>query len=142
MDKVDAYEDWLSERPTARADMAAFVEGISDYVKTRRAGFFVVPQNGHELIDEEGYGAVIDGLGSEDNYFNGDVGLPAEEREYRESYLDKYVAAGKKVFAVDYCRVNVNVDYVYGRARAKGYVPYCTVRALDRLVINGRYPPD
>lgn len=142
LDKVDAYEDWAKERPTGRSDMALFVGQISSYVKAANPAFLVVPQNGHELIDEEGYAAAIDGLGSEDNYFDGDKALSADDRSYREGYLDKYRVAGKPVFLVDYCRQSANVDFVYSRARARGYVPYCTVRDLDRLIVNTKYPPD
>jgi cysteinyl-tRNA synthetase len=142
LDKVDAYEYWEGGRPSARADMAAFVGEIASYCRGRKAGFLIVPQNGHELIDEAGYAGRIDALGSEDNWFDGDDALSAEERQYREEYLDKYRAAGKPVFAVDYCRGAANIDYVYNRARAKGYVPYCTVRDLDRLIVNPGHAPD
>jgi len=142
LDKVDVYEYWENERPAARAEMAVFVREISSYCRARAAGFYIFPQNGHELIDEGGYAAAIDGLGSEDNYFDGEQPLPAAERAYREAYLDKYLNLGKKVLVVDYCRRADNVDYVYRRARRRGYVPYCTVRALDRLVINAGYEPD
>jgi cysteinyl-tRNA synthetase len=142
LDKVDVYEEWLSERPTARADMAAFVKAIAAYCRGRDADFYIFPQNGHELIDEPGYAGYIDGLGSEDNYYDGDNPLPASEREYREDYLDKYVAAGKKVLVVDYCRQAGHVDDFYARAAARGYVPYCTVRDLDRLIINPGHEPD
>ena len=72
LDKVDVYEEWSNERPTARADMAAFVAAIADYCRARAPAFYVFPQNGHELIDEAGYAGKIDGLGSEDNYYDGE----------------------------------------------------------------------
>ncbi len=142
LDRVDVYEYWERERPTARAEMAAFVGDVAAYCRARDAGFLIVPQNGHELIDEAGYASHIDGLGSEDNYYDGDAPVPPAEVAYREGYLDRYVAAGKKVLAVDYCRDAAHIAYVYGRARRKGYVPYCTVRALDRLIINSGFEPD
>jgi cysteinyl-tRNA synthetase len=122
--------------------MAAFVKAISEHCRGRAPGFYVFPQNGHELIDEPGYAGCVDGLGSEDNYYDGDRPRPASEVAYREEYLDKYVAAGKKVLVVDYCRQAGHVDDVYGRAAARGSVPYCTVRDLDRLIINPGHEPD
>jgi cysteinyl-tRNA synthetase len=142
LDRVDVYEEWSSERPTARADMAAFVAAIADYCRARAPAFYVFPQNGHELIDEAGYAGKIDGLGSEDNYYDGEKALPPAEVAYREEYLDKYVAAGKKVLVVDYCRRANLIDDVYARAASRGYVPYCTVRDLDRLVVNAGHEPD
>jgi cysteinyl-tRNA synthetase len=142
LDKVDVYEYWLGERPGARADMAAFVAAIADYCRIRSPGFRIFPQNGHELIDEAGYAAKIDGLGSEDNYYDGNTPVPAADVAYREEYLDKYVAAGKVVLAVDYCRRTNLIDDFYGRAAARGYVPYATVRDLDRLIINPGHEPD
>ena len=142
LDKVDVYEEWSNERPTARADMAAFVKAIADYCRARAPAFYVFPQNGHELIDEAGYAGKIDGLGSEDNYYDGEKALPPAEVAYREEYLDKYVAAGKKVLVVDYCRRANLIDDVYARAASRSYVPYCTVRDLERLVINAGHEPD
>jgi cysteinyl-tRNA synthetase len=142
LDRVDVFEEWEAERPTARADMAAFVKSIGAYCRARRPGFYVFPQNGVELIDEAGYASCIDGLGSEDNYFDGEERLPAGEVAYREGFLDRYVAGGKKVLAVDYCRRAASVDEVYRRASGRGYVPYCTVRDLDRLVVNAGHEPD
>lgn len=142
LDKVDVYEEWSNERPTARADMAAFVGKIADYCRARKAGFYIVPQNGHELIDEDGYAEKIDGLGSEDNYYDGNDPVPPGDVAYRLDYLEKYVAAEKVIFVVDYCRRADLIDDVYARAIPRGYVPYCTVRDLDRLVVNAGHEPD
>jgi hypothetical protein len=43
---------------------------------------------------------------------------------------------------VDYATTPAHIDDAYARAYAKGYVPPCTVRDLDRLVINPGHEPD
>ena len=58
--------------------MREFVEGISSYAKALDPSFLVIPQNGHELLTEDGtpsgapvksYIASIDGIGREDLFY-------------------------------------------------------------------------
>src|SRR5262245_37216271 len=71
LDKVDEYEEKSIARanPNARADMIAFVKAVAARARSREPGFLVVPQNGEELLTDEGYRATIDGIGKEDLLF-------------------------------------------------------------------------
>ena len=87
----------------------------------------------------------IDGIGQEDIYFgyeaDGEVTDPALSLEL-EVHLDYIRGAGKLVLTIDYTSEPGQVGRAYGRARAKGNVPFSTVRSLDRLIINPGYEPD
>ena len=50
--------------------------------------------------------------------------------------------AGKLVLTIDYATSRANVNDTYAKSRAKGYVPFATVRDLDRLIINPGHEPD
>jgi cysteinyl-tRNA synthetase len=52
------------------------------------------------------------------------------------------VAADKLVLTIDYSRRPEQIDDAYTRARARGYVPFVTVRSLGQLIINKGHEPD
>ncbi len=85
------------------------------------------------------------GIGREDLYYgnprDSQPSPPAFTAEV-ERYLDRYVAAGKLVLTVDYTQRPEQVADGYRRGRQRGYVPYATVRDLDKMVINRGFDPD
>jgi uncharacterized protein (TIGR01370 family) len=56
--------------------------------------------------------------------------------------LDQSRDGGKKVLCVDYVTKKSKIKRPYKVARDHGFVPYATVRDLDKLIINKAYPPD
>lgn len=157
LDIIDAFEFFgpdgeSHERPTAAADMVDFVAAIADYARmTRdRPGFLVVPQNGSGIINlvdaaaRQRYFAAIDAIGAEDTFFFGPRANNNRFRPQEETIVDLAVfqANGKPVLAVDYVTGRGRVNRFYGAASAQGYVPYATVRALDRVTINRGHEPD
>ena len=76
------------------------------------------------------------------NYPHDHVASPAEWTAEREAILDQWVKAGKLVLTIDYSRIPEQIDDAYARARARGYVPFVTVRSLGLLVINKGHEPD
>ena len=147
LDILDAYEYFADQgRATAAQDMADFVAAIASYARARDSDFSIVSQNAPELASLTiGYLDTIDGIAQEDIYFgyeaDGEATDPALTLEL-EHHLDYVRDAGKLVLTVDYTTQAVQVGQAYDRARAKGYVPFSTVRDLDRLVINPGYEPD
>jgi cysteinyl-tRNA synthetase len=90
----------------------------------------------------------LDGIGQEDIYYgyeaDNEPTPPAVTAEL-EGYLDLYRAAGKLVLTIDYADyrlVPAYVDDAYARSRGRGYVPFCTVRNLDELIVNPGHEPD
>lgn len=143
LDIIDGFEFWQERGvPDAADRMVAFVRRLSAYAKTKHPGFLVFPQNGDSLEERPGYLEAIDGIGREDLCFIGDQRQDAERTAEGEKHLDVFVKAGKKVLLIEYCRERKAVKEVYERARRKGYVPYCTVRPLDRLTVNAGFEPD
>ena len=147
LDILDAYEYFADRgRVTAAQDMADLVAAIASYVRARNPGFYIFPQNAPELASKTiGYLNSIDGIGQEDIYFgyeaDGKATDPAITLEL-ERHLDYIRNAGKLVLTIDYTTQASQVGEAYGSARAKRYVPFSTVRDLDRLQINPGYEPD
>ena len=147
LDILDAYEYFVDrDRVTAAQDMTDLMAAIASYVRGHDPDFYIFPQNASELASQTiGYLDTIDGIGQEDIYFgyeaDGKATDPALTLEL-EHHLDYIRDAGQLVLTIDYTTQAAQVGQAYARARAKRYVPYSTVRGLDRLVINPGYEPD
>ena len=77
LDIIDAYDFWMdddrgkSRRPTADAEMVAFVQRIAHHAREVRGvkNFAIVPQNGEPLLQYPEYRAAISAIGKEDILF-------------------------------------------------------------------------
>ena len=161
LDKVDTFYYWLGEEDLgasftntdAAVQMADFVMAIARRAREHDAEFLIVPQNAAEIIEylPEGQGAaylaVIDGIGVEDTFFYPRGGAeagnnaPYNPQGYILDLLLYYQEAGVPVFAIDYVTQPAKVERFYAEARDWGFVPYATVRDLDRLTVNTGYDP-
>lgn len=135
LDRIDAYEGVTAQRPTARADMIAFVRAISVYAKARRPGFLIVPQNAEELLDSEPYLAAIDGVAKEDLLFGlaGDgVANDPEEVTASLSFLARVRAARKPVFVIEYLKDPAAQVQASKELRSRGFIDVYAARSLDQ----------
>ncbi len=147
-----------SDNPTSnneninyKEEMRNFVIEISNYAKQNNDAFIIVPQNGQELVTEDGnetgtphaaYLQSIDGVGREDLFYgySGDnIPTPDSEREYMISFLDICENNGVEVLTTDYCVSREYVDSSYAKNSAKGYISFAAP-ARELTVIPG-YPP-
>lgn len=146
LDIVDAYWYFLQKgRKTAEAEMVAFVSKLAAHARQRRPGFLIVPQNAEDLLVHDDYRQVIDALGKEDLFFGldgPDTPNAADSFAWSKKHVDMALAAGKPVLLVEYPETRAGVEAVYAKGRAAGYLPYATVRGLDRMTVNrGLDPP-
>jgi cysteinyl-tRNA synthetase len=119
-----------------RREMRSFVQGISAYSRSINPSFLIIPQNGIELVTENGepdgtpvseYLAAINGCGQEDLFFGfnyDDVPTPAAETEWTRSFLDIARNAGKKILVTDYCFTAAKVDESYALNSAAGFISF------------------
>jgi cysteinyl-tRNA synthetase len=83
--------------------------------------------------------AVVTGIGQEDTWYNGDRVSPWTTGNVRA--LQRFKRAGKLVLCTDYCRRPTHIDRFYRKAQGVGFVPYATVRDLDKMVVNPGHAP-
>ena len=119
-----------------KEEMRDFVIGISNYAKSLKGTFFIVPQNGIELVTSDGnedgtlatyYLNAIDGHGQEDlfyGYDNDDEPTPASDTEYLRKFLDKSRDAGNVILVTDYCYTHANMDDSYAKNNAANYISF------------------
>ena len=136
LDKVDAYEDYEDERDSAKKDMIDFVMNLAEYARKKKKNFYIIPQNAEELLEDEKYRKMVNGIGVESLFYNGrEKPNPKTYIENREKYLDLIVKT-KWVLVTEYVQKKNLIKDVYEKAKKKGYIPYCTVIDLDQLIIN------
>ncbi|WIG92991.1 endo alpha-1,4 polygalactosaminidase [Myxococcus sp. SDU36] len=146
LDMVVTYEEIPANAAgTNRADLArkmvALLARINQYAKARNPAFKVMPQNSPELVDDPAYLPAIDGLGMEDMYWSDDSPCDMGWCEENRANAARVRAAGKLVLSTDYAVQAAHIADAYTRARAAGFVPYVSVRALDRMTVNAGWDP-
>jgi cysteinyl-tRNA synthetase len=116
--------------------MHDLVRNIGRYAKKKDPDFCIIPQNGHELMREEGdsegrpvpgYIEAVDGAGQEDlfyGYENDNAETPNREREYLISFLDAAKSGGVTILVTDYCRNHHKMDDAFALNSKKGYVSF------------------
>ncbi|PJK27561.1 hypothetical protein CVT23_21865 [Minwuia thermotolerans] len=145
LDIVDAY--WYFQekgRKNAEAEMVAFVRALARHARSREPGFLIVPQNAEDLLANEAYRRTIDAQAKEDLFFGldgPDTPNARESFDWAKKHLDMARAAGKPVLLVEYPETAANIARVYEKGRAAGYLPYATVRPLDRMTVNAGFDP-
>ncbi|MFN4219422.1 MAG: MJ1477/TM1410 family putative glycoside hydrolase [bacterium] len=150
LDIIDAYQYWGPggesglNRLTAEQEMVDFVKEIANYARVTKGknNFLVIPQNAEELSTHPDYVQTVSGIGKEDLWYNGNTPQPNEYISEAITNLDVFKNAGKIVLVIDYVTQQDLIDDFYSKARLKGYVPYATVRELDRITINPGHEPD
>ncbi len=129
-----------------RQDMRDFVQDVSLYAKGIKPGFIIIPQNGHELLTENGeetgtlalrYLEAIDGVGREDlfyGYDDDDAPTPPSARDYMIAFMDIARNNGIVVLVTDYCWTQSFVDDSYEQNANRGYISFSADhRELDNI---------
>ena len=132
--------------PVYRQRMREFVTAISQYARSYESGFIVIPQNGIEIITDDGesngplnnaYMQAIDGHGQEDlfyGYNNDNEPTPEADADYLQSFLDVSKAAGKIILVTDYCSDRELMEDSYATNSSKGYISFAADhRELDNI---------
>ena len=131
LDKVDAFEEM------GRKDaMADFVASLAARVKSKRAGFLVVSQNGQQLISNAKFRNAIDAFAREDLFYGEDEdGERNGEDSIRDSIavLARFAADGKPVLVVEYPRTAEQARSVRREIAEQGFIGLVARRDLDTL---------
>ena len=134
LDRVDIFETFEKERPTARREMIEHVSELAATARRLKPGFFVIPQNAETLLDSGEYRMVIDGLGKESLlHGSSETGKRNPEQDIRWSagLLRQLQDDGKPVFVVEYLVNAAQIDDVAVELRRRRLVPAFETRALD-----------
>jgi cysteinyl-tRNA synthetase len=144
LDRADAYHDWQSEHPRAKADMIAFLTALAAHARTRDPNFLVVMQNAEELAAEPRVLTAIDGIGKEDLYFGIDhteTANSADDVAWSLKHLKLAQRAGRKILAIEYLTDPAKIETAVRDHAGHGFVPYIGPRGLQCLAPPPALPP-
>ncbi len=129
-----------------REEMRMFVQEISEYAKSQRPNFFVIPQNGHSLLVRNSrpasdYLNAINGLAQESLFY----GSPYDDQPTSSSETNRLLEllnigkeAGKTILVTDYVSTSFKVNNSYSQNQTLGYISFA---APDRdLRVIPDYP--
>ena len=129
-----------------KQEMRNFVIGISKYAKNYNSDFYIIPQNGMEIVSNNGqedgqaetsYVNAIDGNGQEDllyGYDNDDEATKTSTINYLRTFLDISKNAGNTILVTDYCSTHSHMDDSYATNAASGYISFAADhRDLDNI---------
>lgn len=129
-----------------KQEMRDFVIGISQYSKSVKSDFIVIPQNGIELVTDNGeetgrpqtaYLNAIDANGQEDlfyGYDNDDQATPTEVTAYLKAFLDISKEKGKIILVTDYCFTHSKMTNSYSENSNHNYISFAADhRGLDNI---------
>ena len=131
---------------TYRQSMRDFVQGISSYAKNINNNFIIIPQNGQELITDNGEGngvpqtdylSAIDATGRESmffGYYNDDEITPSEDKNHLLELCITCEAHNVEVLATDYCSTHENMDMSYSLNAEHNFISFSADhRELDNI---------
>lgn len=129
-----------------KQEMREFVIGISQYSKAINSNFLIVPQNGIELVTNNGdisdlphanYLNAIDANGQEDlfyGYDNDDQATSTTSNSYLRELLDVSKNAGNTILVTDYCSTQSKMTNSYLENLHAEYVSFAANhRELDNI---------
>ena len=127
-------------------DMRDFVEHLSVYAKNLDADFYIIPQNGPELLTVNGsadgnistaYISAIDGVGREElwyGYTGDNIPTPEADTQYMLRFLNIAQLSNLSVLVTDYCWTHSYVDDSYLKNELRGYLSIAADhRELDNI---------
>ena len=143
LDRADVYEQFKS-RPTAQADMVAFMTKLIDHARSIKPAALVVLQNAEELLRNKDIQTRLDGAAKESLYFNADKAgepMPLDEQQASASDLRLLKRAGGKVMVVEYLDRAEQAEIARKQAQRDGFLVHFTERTLATLNLRGPDEP-
>ena len=138
-----------SENRNFRQDMRDFVIGISQKAKGVKSNFAIIPQNGIELVTENGedngaisqsYLNAIDGNGQEDlfyGYDNDDEATSSDISAYLKGFLNVSKNNRKTILVTDYCSTPSKMNNSYQVNATNDYVSFSAPERSLNVIPTG-----
>ena len=137
-DIVDAYYAF-GDTHEMRRRMVDFVARLSKYLREKKPDVAILCQNAEELVDYPGYLPAIDGIAKESLFYGikgPDILNRRDDIEPSTALLKKAVAAGKRIFAIEYLSQVATYNDAVRRHREMGNVLYIGPRGLADLNLS------
>lgn len=119
-----------------KQDMKTFVENLSSWARLQKGDLIVIPQNGHELITQDGklggdpdlaYIQSVNGFAREDlfyGYEDDDIESPYNIQQDWSFVLEKARVNKKVIMAINYCYTHTKMDDAYTKSDERNFVSF------------------
>lgn len=137
LDHGDVHVRWGRDRASARDDMTAFVERISQHAREWRPGFIVTLQNPGALIESARLRASLDAVAKVDLLYGSrtaEAPNPAGDVAADVALLKRARRDGLPVLVIEHLSVPDKVAAARRILDDHGFISYIGPRDLDRLV--------
>ncbi len=144
LDGVDLWDAWRKREKDERCGprMIDLVARAGSQGRKKNKEFIVFTLGGESLIETPKFLPSVDGLVRVETYFTrGRQNRPTEVTE-SQARLDKAVQAGKRVVVLERPAEKDWLDWLWDRAKAKGYLPCVAPPEYDALPTPAGHPPD
>ena len=135
LDRVDVYQEFTAENPSAERDMVALVSALSRQAHRLNPRFLVVLQNAEELTSKPVVRLAMDAFAKEDLFYgiehNGQRNSAAAVATSAKPIRD-LKRAGTKVLLLEYPRDAKAAAEIRARAKIEGF----TLLLADRELVN------
>ena len=133
-----------------RQEMRNFVMNLADYSKNYNNEFIIIPQNGQELITDNGEGdgtpitnylQAIDATGRESmfyGYYQDDEETPTEDKQHLLDLCLTCEEYGIEVLSTDYCFTQNKMDNSYYLNELNGFISFAASERNLNVIPN--YP--
>jgi cysteinyl-tRNA synthetase, unknown class len=151
LDIVDGFEtfeqagkDFIDDRvnpatqQSFRRDMVDWVKAVAARARKTNPAALVIPQNGTQLLTHADFLGVVDAVGVEDLFTNGDKLQKAADRKSILENLAPLLAAHKPVLDIEYAKRKERQTYAHGQAAQHGLINLFTDRQLKTLGESGK----
>ena len=135
LDRVDSFEEFPGDA-RAKARMISFVRDIALAANKQGRKFYIVPQNGENLLHNKAYRNMISAIGKEDYLF----GIKGDERPNQKaeiSWSKKALLLARKarlpVLVVEYLSDKEKLKKAAKKFKSLGFVATFSNRELDEL---------
>lgn len=124
---------------TFRADMITWVQRIAAHARKTKTDFTVIPQNGVQLLEAGDYREIIDGIGVEDLFNNGNKFQSKQHLEYQLAFLAKLKPLAKPIFVIEYATKSDTRKRSIALAKKNKFLLLLTDRPLKTLGMSIGY---
>jgi uncharacterized protein (TIGR01370 family) len=144
LDGVDQWDAWRKREKDERCGprMIDLIDRAGSQGRKKNRSFIVLTLGGEGLIENPKFIPAIDGMVRVETYFTRGRQNRATDVLDTQARLDKVVQAGKKVVVLERPVEKDFLDWLWDRAKAKGYLPCVAPAEFDALVIPAGHPPD
>ncbi len=125
-------------KQTYRRDMVDWVKAVAARARAKNPAALVIPQNGTQLLAHSDFLGVVDAVGVEDLFTNGDKLQKSADTNYRLETLAPLIAARKPVLDIEYAKRKERQTQAREQAVQHGLICLVTDRQLKSLGESGK----